>query len=148
MKCPELLCGILLSLLIFGPPLVVGYIIGRQDGKLSERKAILERWEEIKELRRQDSIKQQRNNKAMKQRIQVTGKNLNELFVLPCVFQIQKGFIMGEQGDPIPSQNIEDCTIGIVHKPLECMAETRAKMGDWLVEDDNGNWHVEKGGEQ
>ena len=37
MKCPELLSGILLSLLIFGPPLVVGYIIGRQDGKLSER---------------------------------------------------------------------------------------------------------------
>lgn len=83
----------------------------------------------------------------MKQKIQITGKNLNELFALPCVFQIQKGFVMGEQGEPIPSQNIDDCTIGIV-QPLECMIETRAKMGDWIVEDDNGNWHVEKGGKE
>lgn len=148
MKCPELLNGILLSLLIFGPPLVVGYIIGRQDGKLSERKAILERWEEIKELRRQDSIKQQRNNKAMKQRIQLTSKNISDLFRLPCVVKIQKRIVMGEHGDYVPSQNLDDCIIDIVHKPQECMAETMAKMGDWLVEDDNGNWHVEKGGEQ
>lgn len=56
MKCPELLSGVLLSLLIFGPPLMVGYIIGRQDGKLSERKAILERLEEV------DSIKKLTNN--------------------------------------------------------------------------------------
>lgn len=148
MKCPELLSDILLSLLIFGPPLVVGYIIGRQDGKLSERKAILERLEEIKELRRQDSIKQQINNEAMKQKIQVTGKNICDLFRLPCVVEIQKRIVMGEHGDYIPSQNLDDCSIDIVHKPQECMAGTRVKMGDWLVEDDNGNWHVEKGGEQ
>ena len=82
----------------------------------------------------------------MKQKIQLTGKNLNELFTLPCVFKIQKRIVMGEHGDYIPSQNLKDCTVDIVQKPLECMAETRAKMGDWLVEDDNGNWHVEEGG--
>lgn len=148
MKCPELLSGVLLSLLIFGPPLMVGYIIGRQDGKLSERKAILERWEEIKELHRQDSIKQLRNNKAMKQRIQLTSKNIGDLFKLPCVVGIQKCIVMGEHGDNIPSQNLDDCFIDIVHKPLECLVGTRAKMGNWLVEDDNGNWHIEKGGEK
>lgn len=82
----------------------------------------------------------------MKQRIQLTGKNINDLFKLPCVFKIQKRIVMGEYGDYILSQNLEDCFIDIVQKPLECMAESRAKMGDWIVEDDNGNWHVEKGG--
>lgn len=82
----------------------------------------------------------------MKQRIQLTGKNIGDLFKLPCVVEIRKCIVMGEHGDYIPSQNLDDCFIGIVHKPLECMAETMAKMGDYLVEDDNGNWHVEKGG--
>lgn len=82
----------------------------------------------------------------MKQRIQLTGKNINDLFKLPCVVRIQKRIVMGEHGDYIPSQNIEDCFIDIVQKPLECMAEARAKMGDWIVEDDSGNWYVEKGG--
>lgn len=81
----------------------------------------------------------------MKQKIQVTGKNIGDLFKLPCVVGIQKCIVMGEHDDNIPSQNLDDCFIDIVHKPLECMAGTRAKMGDWLVEDDNGNWHVEKG---
>lgn len=84
----------------------------------------------------------------MKQRIQLTSENISDLFKLPCVVEIRKCIVMGEHGDFIPSQNLEDCNIDIVHKPQECMAETRAKMGDWLVEDDNGNWHVEKGGEQ
>lgn len=87
------------------------------------------------------------NNKAMKQKIQITGKNIGDLFRLPCVVEIQKCFVKGEHGHYIPSQNIEDCFVVIVHKPLY-MAEIRAKMGDWLVEDDNGNWRVEKGGEQ
>lgn len=81
----------------------------------------------------------------MKRKIQVTGKNINDLFKLPCVFKIQKRIVMGEPGDYIPSQNLDDCIIVIAHKPLECMAGTIAKMGDWLVEDDNGIWHVEKG---
>jgi hypothetical protein len=81
----------------------------------------------------------------MKQKIQITGKNLNELFALPCVFKIQKRIVMGEHGDYIPSQNLDDSFIDIIHKPLECMEETRAKIGDWLVEDDNGYWHVEEG---
>lgn len=136
MKCPELLSGILLSLLIFGPPLVVGYIIGRQDGKLSERKAILERWEEIKELRRQDSIKQQINNKAMKQKIQITGKNIGKIFALPCVKEIRK-------------YNFLDTTF-VVHLWNAAIRHGTifadcAFPGDWLVQDDNGIWYVEEG---
>ena len=80
----------------------------------------------------------------MKQKIQLTGKNLNELFELPCVFKIQKRIVMGEHGDYIPSQNLKDCIVDIVQKPMECMAETSAKMGDSPVEDDNGNWYAEK----
>lgn len=117
----------------------LGCIIGYDYGKNHERKAILERLEEVDSIHRQDSIRQQINNKAMKQRIQLTGKNIHDLFKLPCVVAIQKCIVMGEHGDYIPSQNLYDCYITIVHKPLECMAEMRAKMGDWLVEDDNGN---------
>lgn len=84
----------------------------------------------------------------MKQKIQITGKNIGDLFKLPCVYEIRKCVVMGEHDDFIPSQNLDDCIVGIVHKPLVCMVGTRARMGDWLVEDDNGNWHVEKGGEQ
>lgn len=84
----------------------------------------------------------------MKQRIQLTGKNIDDLFRLPCVFQIQKSFVMGKQGNAIPNQNIEDCVIAVVQKPQSDSFFKWAKMGDWLVEDDNGGWHVEEGGEK
>lgn len=80
----------------------------------------------------------------MKQKIQITGKNIGELFTLPCVFRIQKRIVMRGHHKLIPSQNLDDCAIVIINKPLECMAETMAKIGDYLVEDDKGNWHVEK----
>lgn len=64
----------------------------------------------------------------MKQRIKIEGKNINDLFALPCVRAINK------TGDgsiklkvKLASRNYEYATIG-----------------DWLVED-NGNWHIERG---
>lgn len=84
----------------------------------------------------------------MKQKIQITGKNLNEIFALPCVFKIQKGYIMGEQGEPIPSQKLEDSFVEVAFNPLLDSCSTWARVGDWIVEDGNGNWHVEKGDEK
>lgn len=81
----------------------------------------------------------------MKQRIQITGKNIDDLFRLPCVLSIQKGIVMREHNKLIISQNLEDCTIDILRKPFVNTSATWAKMGDWIVEDDNGNWHVEEG---
>lgn len=84
----------------------------------------------------------------MKQKIQITGKNLNEIFALPCVFKIQKSYIMGEQGEPIPSQKLEDSFVEVAFNPLLDSCSTWARVGDWIVEDGNGNWHVEKGDEK
>lgn len=84
----------------------------------------------------------------MKQKIQLTSKNISDLFKLPCVVRIQKRIVMGKHGDYIPSQNFDDCIIAVVHKPQECLVGTRALVGDWLVEDDNGNWYVEEGDKQ
>ena len=81
----------------------------------------------------------------MKQKIQITGKNLNDLFKLPCVVEIQKGIVMGVHGGYIPSQNLDDCAIAVAQKPQSDLCITWARMGDWLVEDDKGGWHVEKG---
>ena len=69
--------------------------------------------------------------KAMEQKIQVTGKNWTEIFNLPCVEYIEK----------------TSCEVGGIRVGLYGELNP-ALAGDWLVEDDNGNWHVEKGGGQ
>ncbi len=61
----------------------------------------------------------------MKQKIKVEGKNITELFNLPCVKTIGKtdnGFVL----------------------QLDTHYPTFAYIGDWLVEDDEGKWSVEK----
>lgn len=64
----------------------------------------------------------------MKQRIKIEGKNINDLFSLPCVRAITK------TGD------------GSIKLKVKLAARNYeyAAIGDWLVED-NGNWHIEKG---
>nr|DAZ47654.1 MAG TPA: hypothetical protein [Caudoviricetes sp.] len=169
MKYKEQLGNLGWILLFFSLPLGIGYVIGWNDGKTYERDAILERLEEIKELHRQDSIKQQRNNKAMKQKIQITGKNIGDLFKLPCVTGIGKRNI-GKEGDFVVVINYEDNpAYERMQREIERMWNdpkvnesqweaydnkmnelfpTGAYPGDWLVEDEKGNWHVEKGGEK
>lgn len=73
----------------------------------------------------------------MKLRIQITDKNIEGLFRLPCVKEIKKiGY-----GEMI---------IYLYHYLIRggAVFSDVAYLGDWLVEEDNGIWHVEKGGEQ
>ena len=69
----------------------------------------------------------------MRQKIHFTGKNLNDVFFLPCVAGILK------DGDGpflvLCIERMSDCShyVGI---------------GDWLVEEDDGKWHVEEGDEE
>lgn len=66
----------------------------------------------------------------MKEKILFTGKNLNDVFYLPCVRAITKTF----------------------HQKLRLKVRAApnsyvfADQGDWLVCDDDYNWSVEKGG--
>lgn len=67
-------------------------------------------------------------NMEMKQRIKIEGKNINDLFALPCVRTITK---------------TGDGSIKLKVKLAACHYEY-ATIGDWLIED-NGQWHIEKG---
>lgn len=65
MKYREQLVNVIWLLTLITFFVGIGYVIGWQDGKISERKAILERLEEVDSIHRQDSIiKQQRNDKT------------------------------------------------------------------------------------
>lgn len=82
----------------------------------------------------------------MKQKVQFTGKNIRDIFALPCVYDIQKNISM-DYGFPI-SQRPQDMEVSIrvdltVYSDIEV-----AHYGDWIVEEDDGSWHVEKGGEK
>lgn len=68
----------------------------------------------------------------MRQKIHFTGKNLNDVFFLPCVGAIMKE----DSGEPFLALN------------TDCLSDQFrfADIGDWLVEEDCGKWHVEKGG--
>lgn len=100
----------------------------------------------------------------MKQKIQFTGKNLDEVFALPCVDYIEKSMF----GDPVVhllSDHIEgfkqdaadlfsrlnDHSLSqkefdeTVDAFLEKYPIT-VRIGDILVEQDDGSWRVEKGG--
>ena len=73
----------------------------------------------------------------MKQKIQITSKNIGEIFALPCVKEIRKysyletTFVVHLWNAAIRHGTIfADC----------------AYTGDWLVQDDNGFWYVEEEG--
>lgn len=68
----------------------------------------------------------------MKQKIQFTGKNLNDIFYLPCVAGIEK----------------KDFNQPFLFLKMEWTAYhfSFAYVGDWLVEEDDGTWSVERGG--
>ena len=67
----------------------------------------------------------------MRQKIHFTGKNLNDVFFLPCV-----GAIMKEDSDePF-----------LILRKGQSYGSHYAVIGDWLVEEDGGKGHVEKGG--
>ena len=69
----------------------------------------------------------------MKQKIHFTGKNLNDVMFLPCVAGILK-----DDSGLFLILCIERLSDGSPY----------AGIGDWLVEEDCGKWHVEKGGEE
>lgn len=100
----------------------------------------------------------------MKQKIEFTGKNLNEVFSLPCVDYIEKTMF----GDPVVhllsdhlegfEQNYADLCSRLIDHPYtqkEFDDEMDAflakypitvRIGDSLIEQDDGSWRVEKGG--
>ena len=65
----------------------------------------------------------------MKQKIQFTGRHLDDIFALPCVSSI----IKSSDGTPF---------LTLRHEYHEGFPIT-AIPGDWLVEEDNGKWRVE-----
>lgn len=67
----------------------------------------------------------------MKQRIKVEERHIADLWRLPCV----NGLAKTSDGKMLVA-------IGTTQ------VEQLADEGDWLVEDEDGTWHVEKGGEQ
>lgn len=80
----------------------------------------------------------------MKQKIQFTGKNLNEIFALPCVYRIEKDFsttLHGRIIDKSPKNVYVVARVGNSVRSDILIVE----YGDWLVQDDKGFWHVEKG---
>lgn len=70
----------------------------------------------------------------MRQKIHFTGKNLNDVFFLPCVDAIVK----------------EDSDETFLVLNTDCMSDkfSFVYIGEWLVEEDCGKWHVEEGGEE
>lgn len=75
----------------------------------------------------------------MKQKIQITGKNIGEIFALPCVKEIRKHDYLGNTFVVhLWQRSIRHGTI----------FSDYAFPGDWLVEDDNGVWNVEEGEEK
>jgi len=100
----------------------------------------------------------------MKQRIQFTGKNLNEIFALPCVCAIKKTTkdkpvieLLEYDDDDYKREYAAamDKWKDWKHSDEEMYVDMRAfnskypklvYIGDWLVEQDNGGWRVEKGG--
>lgn len=76
----------------------------------------------------------------MKQKIQFTGKNLNEIFALPCVYRIEKDFSTTLHG-----HIIENVYVVARARNSICSNILIVEYGDWLVQDDKGIWHVEKG---
>ena len=67
---------------------------------------------------------------SMRQKIHFTGKNLNDVFHLPCV----EGIIKGINDLPFVELKPDHTKIRLV------------QVGDWLVEEDDGTWRVERGG--
>ena len=98
----------------------------------------------------------------MKQKIQFTGKNLNEVFPLPCVRAIEKT----EGGKPIlklfdydddnyhreygeaKDRWLNSSTDEEMYEDMRAFSRkypTTVKIGDCLVEQDDGSWRVEQG---
>lgn len=69
----------------------------------------------------------------MRQKIHFTGKNLNDVFFIPCVLAIMKL----DNDEPF-----------IILRKGMSNGSLFACIGDWLVEEDDGKWHVEKGDEE
>lgn len=99
----------------------------------------------------------------MKQKIQFTGKNIDEIFALPCVDYIKKSMF----GDPVVhllsynddgfKQDANDLWSRLNDHPYSqkefndtmdaflAKYPRTVKIDDCLIEQDDGSWRVEKG---
>lgn len=101
----------------------------------------------------------------MKQKIQFTGKNLDDMIKLPCVNGISKRkngelsilmFPYKDKEYKKEYQNLWGKILGKVsadefykqYRSFEAKYPRRAHKGDWLVETEDGVWRVEKGGKE
>ena len=102
----------------------------------------------------------------MKQRIKIEGKNLNELFALPCVECVRKRIEKdqhiivvdlfeyddaefhrdNEEFLKMPAGTDEEyAKVILASQAIADKYPMSANEGDWLVERDDGSWRVEKG---
>lgn len=106
----------------------------------------------------------------MKQKIQITGKNVGELFALPCVKSVVKngkapgGFVVNlfpfdQSGDKEYERDrkefidrflgsnccMDDDTCRKLTTAFSRKYAVFATVGDWLVEHEDGKWRVECG---
>lgn len=83
----------------------------------------------------------------MKQRIKVESKNIGELFALPCVKTSAKTLAYNNEYLLIHSQDPDDFYVDVAYRPDTGCYGDFAYPGDWIVEEDDGTWRVEKGEE-
>lgn len=69
--------------------------------------------------------------KTMKQKIEITGKNIADIFKLPCVEAISK--IAGDES-----------LIAVILKCGIVDVWPSAYIGDTLIERDDGTWYIER----
>ena len=101
----------------------------------------------------------------MKQKIEFTGKNIGEIFALPCVIRIEKDRasnlpVVVLRSDDTDEEFAIACKRfgNILHSQLAAAEKRkerdyfrrrflmRAHVGDCIVEQDDGSWRVEEGG--
>lgn len=80
----------------------------------------------------------------MKQRVQITGKNINDIFRLPCVISIRKFLCENMDGDLVPYKGTDKFVVDFAFGPEKGCAGMIAKQGDYLIEEDDGSWRLEE----
>lgn len=80
----------------------------------------------------------------MKQRVQITGKNINDIFRLPCVTSVRKLIRKTKDNDLVVSNGEDHFVVDFAFSPDASLAGMIAYPGDCLIEEDDGSWRLER----